>query len=131
MGHFKLTLTIVLSNNFPISLRDMNVYDLEISNFPLVVLNGCHTGNIDPLYVSNLVSTFLEKGARGVIATECSVPDHLAAEFTKRLYRYLLDGKELGTCVMSTRHLLFKKYKNPVGLLYALYAPPNFRLSGE
>jgi len=123
---------IELSKGFCISLQDMTVYKLQINNAPLIVLNGCHTGNIDPLYVSNIAGKFIESGARGVIATECAVPDELAAEFTEQLYIRLLSGEELGASLITARwHLLKNGSSPPTGLMYALYAPPHFRLSKE
>lgn len=122
---------IVLSDNFNISLQDMTVYNLDISNFPLVVLNGCHTGDRDPLYVSSIADTFIQNGARGVIATEYAVPDELAAKFSEYLYSDLLDGKDLGESLMNSRRKLLWDYHSLVGLLYALYAKPNFLIMKE
>jgi hypothetical protein len=122
---------IEISDGFRISLQDMTVYKVQINNLPLIVLNGCHTGNLDPLYVSNIAGAFIQHGARGVIATECTVPDDLAAEFTIHFYTHLLEGEALGNCLMAARRYLLRKCYSPAGLLYALYAAPNFKISKE
>ena len=109
----------------------MIAYDLSLGHNPLVVLNGCGTGNINPLYVSNLVGMFIECGARGVIATECDIPDQMAAKFSEQLYTYLIEGKELGTSLTLTRNDLVKTYNSPFPLVYALYSSPNYRFSKE
>jgi hypothetical protein len=121
-----LSAYIELSDSFRISLQDMESGHLNIRNLPLVVLNGCQTGNLDPLHILSIASTFLKEGARGVVATEYAVPDSLAADFTEQLYTYLLSGETLAVSLLATRWYLLEQHHNPVGLMYALYAPPNF-----
>ena len=119
---------IQLSNGIRISLRDLKEEPtVAIKDFPLVVLNACNTGPMDPLDVRYFAGDFIKYGALGVIATETAVPDDLAAEFTQHLYDHLLDEKFLGESVMLARQELLAK-GNPVGLLYALYATPIIKL---
>jgi hypothetical protein len=118
---------IQLSNEFPISLQDMEVYGIVLQEHPLVVLNACETGNLNPLYTSSFVRTFLKYGARGVVATECPVPDSFAADFTEYLYRLLLTGMQLGESILSTRRHFLEMSKDPSGLLYSMYASPSIR----
>ena len=119
---------IQLSNGIRISLRDLKEEPpVVIKDFPLVVLNACKTGQMNPMDVRYFAGDFLKYGALGVIATETAVPDDLAAEFTRHLYDHLLKEKFLGESVMLARRELLAK-GNPVGLLYALYAPPIIKL---
>ncbi len=120
---------ILLSDEFPISLQDIEVYDITLSGHPLIIVNACGTGNLNPLYTSHFAATFLKHGARGVVATECEVPDAFAAEFAKRLYTHLLVGEPLGESLLATRRYFLGKYHNPSGLLYSMYAPPSIRLA--
>jgi hypothetical protein len=127
---------ILLSDEFPISLRDMEIYfvdgegrPLVIEGHPLIMMNACETGNMNPLYTSHFAAAFLRHGARGVVATECAVPDVFATNFAKQLYKHLLNGEPLGESLLITRKYFLEKYHNPSGLLYSMYAPPSIRLA--
>ena len=91
-------------------------------------MNACETGNLNPLYTSRFVAAFMRAGALGVVATECALPDIFAARFAKKLYLYLLKGKPLGASLLATRQYFLKKYHNPSGLLYSMYAAPSIKI---
>lgn len=118
----------LISDAFPVTLMDLDVYEFNIIGFPLVIMNTCTTGNIDPRYTSDFASTFLRYGARGVIATEGAITDTFAAAFTEQLYCRLLNEEPLGQSVLDTRKYFLKQHYNPSGLLYSMYAPPSIRL---
>jgi hypothetical protein len=119
---------ILLSDRFYITLMDMEVHELAVSNHPLVVMNACETGNLNPLYTSYFAGTFLKHGALGVVATECKVPDAFAADFTKQLYSSLLRGESLGESLLAARKHFLTTSDNPSGLLYSMYARPSIRI---
>jgi hypothetical protein len=119
---------ILLSDEFPITLMDMEVYGISTNGHPLIIMNACETGNLNPLYTSYFAADFLKRGARGVVATECAVPDAFAADFAQQLYTHLLAGEQLGESLLATRRYFLEKYHNPSGLLYSMYAPPSIRL---
>jgi len=119
---------VLLSDEFPISLRDMEVYGITIDGHPLIIINACETGNLNPLYTSHFAAAFLRYGARGVVATECAVPDAFAAHFVEQLYAHLLGGEPLGESLLATRRHFGETYHNPTGLLYSMYGPPSIRL---
>ena len=119
---------MLLSDEFPISLQDLEVYEITIHGHPLIIMNACETGNLNPLYTSHFVGSFLKYGARGVVATECAVPDSFAADFAHKLYGHLLAGELLGESLLATRRYFLHEYHNPSGLLYSMYAPPSIRL---
>ena len=123
--------SIRLSNEFCISLEDMEGFEITINGNPLIVLNACETGQINPLYTSHFAGAFLQYGARGVVATECAVPDTFAADFIQQLYTHLLAGVPLGESLLQTRQHFWQQERNPSGLLYAMYAPPSIRLAYE
>jgi hypothetical protein len=120
---------ILLSDEFPITLMDMEVYGVAIKGHPLIIMNACETGNLNPLYTSYFAAAFLKYGARGVVATECAVPDAFAADFAQHLYIRLLAGRPLGKSLLATRRYFLEKHHNPSGLLYSMYAPPSIRLA--
>ena len=106
----------------------MDVYHLTIDSAPLVVMNACETGNLNPLYTAHFADAFLRYGARGVVATDCVVPDAFAAEFAEALYERLLSGKTLGESLLTVRQQ-FMKQGNPAGLIYSMYASPAIRFT--
>jgi hypothetical protein len=127
---------VLLSNEFPVSLSDFDNYlvdaedkPLELKNNPLVILNACETGNIDSRYTASFASTFYRHGSRGVLGTDCKVPDEFAGRFAARLYDHLLAGEPLGQSVLSTRKYFWREHHNPSGLLYSMYASPSIRLT--
>ena len=116
---------LLIAKDFPLWRSDFSTYKLCFGDHPLVILNACGTSPRHPLTTRNMVRKLLEHGARGVVTTECIVPDALAAAFTEEFYPRLLNGQELGDALFETRHaLLCDSYNNPLGLLYALYAYP-------
>lgn len=118
-----------VEEEFEITVQDFTTHDVRVENFPLVILNACRTGMIDPTRTSNWASQFWARGARGVLATEFRVPDWFAARFAKQLYKHLLakKPKSLGHSVMLTRYDFWNKAKNPLGLAYSLYSSPNIQ----
>jgi hypothetical protein len=119
---------LILSQEFPITLMDMEVYGIVTNNHPLIIMNACETGNLNPLYTSHFAAAFLKYGARGVVATECAVPDDFAARFAEQLYTRLLAGEPLGESLLATRRYFWEEHNDPSGLLYSMYAAPNIRL---
>jgi hypothetical protein len=120
---------LLLSEKFPVSLQDLEVYSFTIDGHPLVVLNACRTGTVNPLYTSHFAAAFLRLGARGVVATECEVPDTFAAAFVEQLYEHLLAWHRLGESMLAARRYFLDKQGDPSGLLYSMYASPSIRLT--
>jgi hypothetical protein len=119
---------LLLSNEFDIRLMDLVIYNFAIEGHPLIIMNACQTGNLNPLHTSYFAQTFLKHGARGVVATECIVPDTFAADFAENLYTQLLQGTPLGQSLLATRRYFLENYHNPTALLYSMYAPPSIQL---
>lgn len=119
---------ISISDNYEISLKNIENYELEVNGHPLVFLNACETANLNPLHTFHFANSFLESGARGVVVTEFKVPDSFAADFVENFYAHFLNGKPLGESLLTTRRSFAKQNKNPLGLLYSMYASPWIRL---
>ena len=83
----------------------------------------------DPRKTSDFVRRFMQSGARGVIATECDVPDAFAAAFVRPFYDRVLAGERFGRALLATRRHFLDRYRNPVGLLYAAYMSLDTRLA--
>lgn len=120
-----------LSDEFRLRFEDMDTFGFQLKGQPLVVLNACATGNLDPLYTSHFAAKLLKATQRGVVATECRIPDAFGADFTEHLYQhYLLSEKQLGQGLLESRRYFLEERGNPTGLAYAMYAPPETQLIG-
>jgi hypothetical protein len=98
-------------------------------SYPIVFLNACGSSKFTPDGVASFPKLFLGlEGSRGVIGTETTIPDSFAAAFSKRFYLNLIQGYTLGESLFRARWSLLKHYKNPLGILYTVYANPDLRV---
>lgn len=95
--------------------------DTKLPNSPLVFLNACESAELSPLFYDGFMPYFVDKGARGMIGTECSVPANFAAEFAERFFEEFFKGKPLGEVMLELRRDYLVNKHNVLGLLYALY----------
>jgi hypothetical protein len=124
--------SMIVSDEFEISLSDLRMLDsLEMADNPIVVLNACGTGNINSEHSSFFAKEFLKFGARGVIATDCEIPDYFAAEFTKQFYPELLNGTPIGEALFKTRRYFLEKRNNITTLIYSMYASPMIKIANR
>jgi CHAT domain-containing protein len=123
---------MVLSDQFEITLGDLRtLLELKMSDNPIVVLNACGTGNINSKHASFFAKEFLRFGARGVIATDCQVPDLFAAEFSEIFYSEFLDGTPIGKALFKTRRYFLEKSNDLTVLIYSMYADPNIKFANR
>ena len=96
---------------------------------PLIFLNACGTSVINPMAVTSFPRFFLEENHnRGFIGTETNVPDNFAAEFSQCFYRGLLNGLTLGQAIHDAKWRMLRERKNPLGILYTVYADPDLHV---
>jgi hypothetical protein len=116
---------------FSVSIQDIENIKLSLYGSPLVFLNACETGNVRPEYALFFSKQFLQCGARAVVATHCEVPDRFASAFAERFYRRFLDGEPAGLSLLATRRAFAVEGRNPLGLVYGLFGPPNIRINSR
>ena len=88
----------------------------------IVILNACSSSRTDPLTAASFAQWFVANGHRAFIGTETDVPDGLAAGFAGAFYGRLLEARRpLGDAVVWARRDLLRDFRNPLGLLYAVY----------
>jgi len=114
----------------PITLNRLKsiVPQTRFSTNPLIFINACESSDLSPKFYAGFVPYFLAKGARGVIGTECKVPVVFAVEFAERFFDKLLDGNQVGDCVLAVRRELVEQHGNPLGLMYAVHCDANTRI---
>lgn len=91
-------------------------------HYPLVFLNGCATGDYGPQSYTSLIEDFRAAGASGVVGTECAVPEMFAEAYAAALFPRLFRGEPLGQAMLAVRRAFLTQKKNPLGLVYTLYA---------
>lgn len=95
---------------------------------PLIFLNGCGTGGFSPDALSPFIHKLVtERGAAGVVATEVPVWEQFATEFAEVFLSKFLVGRPAGNAMLETRRVMLSK-KNPLGLIYTLYAATQLAL---
>jgi hypothetical protein len=109
--------------------------DAWSSHRPLVMINGCHTSDLQPGDVLNFVSALSAANAAGVVGTEVSVRLPVAVEVAQSLYEKLLpqDGKpgmQIGEAMRLVRWELANK-GNLLGLAYTTYCLANLQIVSD
>jgi CHAT domain-containing protein len=106
----------------------MSTLNYQLAGSPFVILNACGTSIRDPSKTSDFVHEFMKCGGRGVIATECDVPDVFASEFIQHVYNRCLNGELFVRALFEARQYFLTAHRNPLGLLYSAYLPLESRL---
>jgi hypothetical protein len=98
------------------------------SRRPLVVLNGCHTGEALPDTPADLVAAFVDNvGAAGAIATEIAMEGALAATAMELFLDRLFNGLPVGLAMRAMRWALLAR-GNVLGLAYSPYCDARLSL---
>jgi hypothetical protein len=95
---------------------------------PLVFFNACGSSSIDPAGIASFPRLFLDFKHRGFIGSETKIPDSFAAAFSKAFYKEFLANNRLADCIYRARWNTLSDYRNPLGLLYSVYADAGLRL---
>lgn len=103
--------------------------ELNWQHHPLVLLNGCTTGDYSPESYISLIDDFRVAGASGVIGTECPVPEMFAESYALALLTRVFRGEPLGKAMLAVRREMLRQNLNPLGLVYSLYAPYEIALA--
>ncbi len=102
---------------------------------PLVFMNACESSLVLPMASSSFPSLFI--GDRepmfhnlGFIGTEANLPDTFAAEFAESFYlHFLRDGLDLGNAMHQAKWKMLEEHRNPLGLLYSVFASPRLHVT--
>ena len=128
--HYDLS-RLVLTGKENITLKDLKEAapnkDQLVGN-PLIFINACESAELSPLFYEGFVPYFLDKGARGVIGTECKVPQYFALEWAEKFFDSFLMGEAVGDIFLKLRRYFFEKHNNILGLMYAVYINADTRL---
>lgn len=110
--------------NQSLTLRDLTIRasnEVRLANTPLIFINACESAELSPLFYKGFMPYFVDKGARGMIGTECPVPALFAADWAQKFFDLFLAGKSIGQIFLDLRREYYFKHNNLLGLLYAVY----------
>lgn len=114
-----------------VTLRDFRLRApnrIRLNSAPLVFLNACESAELSPVLYYGFMPYFVDKGARGMIGTECPVPALFAAEWAGKFFEEFLKGRPLGEIFLELRREYFYAHRNILGLLYAVYCNADTRI---
>jgi CHAT domain len=103
----------------------------KLVDAPIVFLNTCESAQIWNAVDGSFVGFFLDRGARAVVGTECTVPVVLADEFGREALAHLFSGDTVGEAVFKARVALLASSNNPLGLCYCIYGSSDAHLGPD
>jgi hypothetical protein len=121
---------LLVADDFRISVEDFIVNNIILDHNPFVILDG-RVIKGDAVNSLNWASLFWNRGARGCLVPEFSVPDWFASAFMEGIYASILSGVPIGTSLVSVRRHFWKEHSSLLGLAYSLYSSPSIRLMSE
>lgn len=99
------------------------------AELPLVFMNACGSSVLRATNSVSFPKIFLDNGNRGFVGSEISIPDDVAAMFSRFVYeRLLLRSQPLGEAILGARIELLQRYGNPLGIAYTTYADPELQV---
>ncbi|HWW85896.1 MAG TPA: hypothetical protein VNZ26_20000, partial [Vicinamibacterales bacterium] len=104
---------------------DTNKHWLDTT--PIVVVNGCHTVDLNPDDLLDFVKMFAWCRAAGVIGTEIAIPESLAREFGRFFVGRFANGEKVAAIFREFRLTLLIK-RNVLGLSYTPYCHGDLHL---
>ncbi|CAD6543067.1 hypothetical protein LMG27952_03983 [Paraburkholderia hiiakae] len=114
-----------------VSLNDLKLRaptDTRLAGKPLVFINACESAEMSSTFYDGFAPYFMDKGARGVIGTECKTPALFAKAWADRFFEEFLAGVALGDVMLGLRDEFLKEHGNPLGLLYAVHCDADTRI---
>lgn len=123
--------TLQFGANQSVTLEDFMLsapLEVRLAGSPLVFINACESAELSPLFYNGFMPYFVDKGARGMIGTECPVPALFALDWAEKFFNQFLDGKPLGQIFLDLRRDYFFNHNNILGLLYAVYCDADTRV---
>lgn len=100
--------------------------DVRLHNHPIVFLNMCESAQATPSLSDSFIHFFINRGARSVIATECTMRPLFAHHFSQRFFEALSRGDSVGQAILDARRA-FIGMENPIGLAYSLFGSAGTR----
>ncbi len=105
-----------------LSSLTFDVLNVDWKSRPLVIINGCASGDYSTTDPLSLLGEFRRAGAVGTVTTECTVWDPLAGALGEHIVNALAEGAEIGRTLLDLRRHLLVRDNNMLGFVYRLQA---------
>lgn len=113
-----------------ITLIDLDAWEVNLERKqPLIILNACESADYSPESYENLVEFFCNRGAAGVVGTQCEVKELLANTFMIYFFRNFLKQNSAGQALYDARRTMLLEHSDPRGLVYSLFASAEVKLA--
>src|SRR4029077_8613714 len=116
-----------VGNDEQIAASDFRNWDTRWKTTPMVVVNGCHTVDLNPDDLLDFVKVFAWCRAAGVIGTEIAIPESLGREFGIFFIGRFANGEKVAAIFREFRLTLLIK-RNVLGLSYTPYCHGDLHL---
>jgi hypothetical protein len=119
-----------ISDGSRITMNDLDAWQVNWrQSQPLVVINACESADYDPDDFESLILFFSQRGAVGVIGTQCAVKEKLADAFILPFFAQFLRQMPAGAALFAARRQLLYDHFDPRGLAYSLFAAAEVKLA--
>lgn len=119
-----------IRNGYLLSHKALVKEDEKFKGNPLLFLNACDIGIIDPLKLTGLISLLLDNNARTVIAPTCEISDQNSARFARSFYKYFILNKQNVTeAIFEASRDVYHKFGDLIGLAYQVYGQVDARIA--
>lgn len=125
-GEFDLDRSWIELTYGKLYLDELYDYVESLKSAPLVILNMCESAQVTPSLSDSFIHFFLDRGAKGVIGTECPMTVEFAHPFAERFLTEIFTNEQVGIVLLNVRRR-FLALKNPLGLAYNLYGSATVR----
>lgn len=112
----------------PLTMLQEEMEGVTFRGHPLVFLNMCQSAQVLPSLSGGLIPFFIEKGARAVVGTECSMNMLFGDRFARDFLDRFLHGEAAGTVLWQLRQERLNA-GDPLALAYTLFGDTDFRLA--
>jgi len=112
----------------PLTMLQEEMEGVTFQGHPLVFLNMCQSAQVLPSLSGGLIPFFIEKGARAVVGTECSMNMVFGDRFARDFLDRFLGGEAAGTALWKLRQEKLNE-GDPLALAYTLFGDADLRLA--
>lgn len=119
-GQFDAESAWIKLENSTLLLDNLYSRNINLAQAPIVILNMCESACIAPSYPFNFVHLFLNRGAKSVLGTECTMDTEFGHQFSQSLLRLIVDGCDIGHALLEARREFGLGRMDLSGLAYTL-----------